>query len=247
MKLPSINNLLTAIVRKLRIFKMKLMNYFSSTEGIFTDIYSKNRWGGDDGSYYSGAGSYDSSIVSPYVELIKQTALEEGFVDTKFVDLGCGDFQVGKQFQKLYSKYIGVDVVEPLIKFNQQQYKDNPNINFMHLDIVEEKLPEGHVCFVRQVLQHLSNKQILNVLPRLKKYKWVFITEHLPDNTENVTPNLDKVCGSDIRLEKNSGIYLTEPPFNLHKGKITKILEVSLNKNNSSQDFGRIVTFLYRP
>jgi SAM-dependent methyltransferase len=226
---------------------MKLTNYLGSTEKIFTDIYSKNKWGGDDGSYYSGSGSYDSSIVNPYVNLIKQKALDDGFFGTRFVDLGCGDFQVGKQFQKIYSKYIGVDVVEPLIKFNQQKYKDDSNIDFVCLDIVKDNLPDGDVCFVRQVLQHLSNKQILNVLPKLKKYKWVFITEHLPENATIITPNLDKVCGPDIRLEKNSGVYLTEPPFYVPTEKINKVLEVSLNKNNSYQDQGRIVTFLYKP
>jgi len=42
-----------------------------------------------------------------------------------------------------------------------------------------EALPEGDICFVRQVLQHLSNDQIAGVLPKLGKFRWCFITEHL--------------------------------------------------------------------
>ena len=50
------------------------------------------------------------------------------------------------------------------------------------------------------------------------KYKYLVITEHLPDlvyKVENFLPNIDKVTGPDTRIDKNSGVILTKPPFNL--------------------------------
>ena len=40
------------------------------------------------------------------------------------------------------------------------------------------------------------------------------LTEHLPNNSF-FKPNIDIVTGPQIRLYKNSGVILTERPFNL--------------------------------
>src|ERR1700693_2560665 len=42
-----------------------------SAEEVFTDIYSKNRWGGSPGSFCSGSGSREASIVSPYIARLR--------------------------------------------------------------------------------------------------------------------------------------------------------------------------------
>ena len=49
----------------------------------------------------------------------------------------------------------------------------------------------------------------------LGKYKYLIITEHLPEEEGYFRPNIDKITGPNIRIQSNSGVILTEPPFNL--------------------------------
>ncbi len=220
-------------------------NRNKTTEEVFTDIYETGKWGSSEDGFCSGLGSVDQKIVSPYISMISQKAVREGFGGLNFVDLGCGDFSVGRQLLPLCSSYIGVDIVKPVIYRNQAKY-GNENTRFVHLNIVDDALPKGDVCFIRQVLQHLSNQQIATVLPKLNIYKWVFITEHYPTNNDSIEPNKDKVQGSDIRVCYNSGVYLSEPPFELPKCTLTKILEVP-GSVGERRDRGVIRTFLYKP
>ena len=226
--------------KRLRIQKQNLNR---SSEEVFTDIYVKNKWGGKKGEFFSGFGSAHKELVSAYVSKIYEEASREGFIGLTFVDLGCGDFRVGKQLLPLCSTYIGVDVVKPLIQNNKAKY-GNSTTHFIYLDIINEKLPDGEVCFIRQVLQHLSNQQIILILQKLKKYQWVFITEHYPMDNNAIKPNMDKVHGADIRLHSNSGVYLTKIPFELPAQSLKEVLEVP---GADGQNPGVIRTFLYKP
>ena len=68
---------------------------------------------------------------------------------------------------------------------------------------------------MRQVLQHVSNRDILNVVPKIaSSYRYLVLTEHLP-GSDDFVPNLDKAVGPGIRLTSGSGIVLTAEPFNL--------------------------------
>ncbi len=225
-------------------------NSKKTTEEVFSVIYEKNIWGGLQGEFCSGAGSASELIVSPYVKMIMEKAVSEGFQNLTFVDLGCGDFQVGKRLKTLCSKYIGVDIVKPLIGRNRDKY-GNDAISFIHLDIVQDKLPDGDVCFIRQVLQHLSNEQIGIVLKKLKKYRFVFITEHQPRYDDTIKVNLDKIHGGDTRVDMNSGVFPESPPFLLPAQELSIVLEIPLfenqNENISQKKYGVIRTYLYTP
>jgi hypothetical protein len=231
---------------RLKRLREQRQNRNKTAEEVFTEIYEKNKWGGSQGEFYSGSGSANEQAVSAYIAMVSKLATSEKFLGLTFVDLGCGDFYVGKQIIPLCSSYIGVDIVKPLIQRNQVAY-GNAQTKFMHLNIVEDELPDGDVCFVRQVLQHLSNQQIVAILQKLKKYRWIFITEHYPTDNNAIIPNVDKVHGGDVRVFDNSGIYLIEPPFELPTQELKEVLEVpgvGLGKGN---DPGVIRTFLYKP
>ena len=140
------------------------------------------------------------------------------------VDLGCGDFVIGSKLRKFCNKYIAVDIFDELINYNKKKYQDL-NVDFRILDITSEKLPAGDVCFVRQVLQHLSNESIVNFVKAIKnKYKYLIITEHFP-SSKNFVANLDKPTGPDVRLYDKSAVILTKPPFNLRVIKDTDVCE----------------------
>ena len=194
---------------------------------IFREIYLKKLWSPESvkfkHKFYSGIGSYLPELVDNYILEIK-TFLLSLPKKPDVVDLGCGDFVIGSKLRKFCNKYIAVDIFDELINYNKKKYQDL-NVDFRILDITSEELPAGDVCFVRQVLQHLSNESIVNFVKAIKnKYKYLIITEHFP-SSKNFVANLDKPTGPDVRLYDKSAVILTKPPFNLRVIKDADICE----------------------
>jgi hypothetical protein len=181
-----------------------------STSDVFEKIYQEGLWGTHaDGDLSSGHGSHDETIVVPYVAAAREFVASLGAVDV--VDLGCGDFNVGSQVRDACARYVACDVAASVIARNREKFADL-DVDFRALNMLEDPLPEGDVVFIRQVLQHLSNGQIAQVLPKLRQYRWAVITEHQPCEGDFV-PNLDIVAGPGIRTQVRSGVVLEQPPF----------------------------------
>ena len=161
--------------------------------------------------FYSGEGSHALEQVVPYVNKVK--AFLQSFNNSLTVcDLGCGDFNIGKQLFPYTKKYIAVDIVEDLIQYNTQQFKAN-HLEFLCLDISKDNLPKADCVILRQVLQHLSNKEIKAILEKLYQYKYIILTEHLPVGIFEA--NKDIISGQGIRLKKKSGVAILKEPFYL--------------------------------
>jgi hypothetical protein len=204
---------------------------------VMNQIYEMNLWGGNQFDFYSGIGSHDAKIIDPYLKVI--IAFLESYNRSLIVcDLGCGDFNIGKHLTKYSKKYIAIDIVENLTKRNKNLYKDH-NLEFYCLDIINDKLPSGDCIILRQVLQHLSNKDIEKVIKKITVYKYIILTEHIP--LGNFVSNKDIISGQGIRLKQNSGVNILEAPFNL-KIKDQKQLEEHILENNN----GRILTTLFK-
>ena len=208
-----------------------------SIREVMNGIYVEKRWGGRNHDFYSGMGSHASKIVVPYVKCISKFL--KTFENKPIVcDLGCGDFNVGKQLVHHASKYIGVDIVEELIKRNQEKFEQE-QLEFRCLNIVDDELPVADCVLLRQILQHLSNSDISKVLEKLGNYKYVLLTEHVPGG--QFIPNLDKRTGQSTRLGKGSGVVLTEPPFLLKPFRQEELLRLNLGSKGS-----QLVTTLYQ-
>ena len=195
---------------------------------IFREIYSKKLWGYSSKEFFSGFGSEEKAVVQPYVQKITdflKAYTKSNPAKPRIVDLGCGDFEIGKHFVEYACEYIGVDVVPELIEYLNKT-KAKGSLRFLCLDMAVDQLPDGDIAFLRQVLQHLSNEQILKILPKLRKYKIVFITEHYPKQNPWIKYNKNMVTGQSIRMVRNSGVYLGKPPFNLPKAALQLVLEV---------------------
>ncbi|MCF7559206.1 class I SAM-dependent methyltransferase [Sabulilitoribacter multivorans] len=207
------------------------------TKNAMTQVYKKKLWGGNAYDFYSGYGSHDSNITTPYIEVVRDflTAFKEPLV---VCDLGCGDFNIGKNLVHYTKKYIAIDIVESLITRNKKMFVAE-NLEFFCLDIVKDELPPADCIILRQVLQHVSNAEILNVVDKLYNFKYIILTEHIPLGT--FAPNKDIISGQGIRLKQNSGVNILEPPFNLKVIDKT-VLNEHILKNNK----GRIVTTLYK-
>ena len=161
------------------------------------------------------------------------------------VDLGCGDFEIGRRLAGACDRYIGVDVVPELIDRNSRLYGTS-HTSFICADISREPLPDAELCLARQVFQHMSNDEIGTVLREARKYRHLIVTEHHP-----VTPvafNKDKIHGFGTRVETGSGVYLDKAPFNVRR--IQLLLEtVPMVPNEDGEptplhDWGLLRTFL---
>lgn len=194
-----------------------------TTQQVFTKIYEEGAWGRPNDSshrFYSGSGSHDQSVAT-YIEAVR-AFLRSFDARPDVVDLGCGDFHVGSCIRSLCASYIACDIVPGLIAFNKEKYRSS-SVDFRVLDLTEDELPKADIVFIRQVLQHLSNDQIQNAIPRIaRSYKYLVLTEHVPIRAD-FRPNLDKPAGPDIRLDIGSGLVLTMPPFDL-KPKDERVL-----------------------
>ncbi len=189
-------------------------NRNKSAEQVFTEIYKKNYWGKtEDAQYFSGTGTHDVN-TEKYIDTLTDFITEHN-VKSVF-EIGCGDFSImEKVLANSAVVYTGADVVADLIVHLQEKHGDKQT-NFNHLDaITSEPFPNADLCVIRQVLQHLSNAQISQILQKTKKFKYVMITEHVPVNPEVL--NGDKSAGGYIRLQniQTSGVFLEAPPFNL--------------------------------
>lgn len=206
------------------------------TKEAMKQIYDMHLWGGKRFDFYSGTGSHDLKIVIPYLEAVT-TFLSSHNNSLVVCDAGCGDFNIGKHLAKQTKTYIAIDIVKKLIVRNKSVFKAD-NLEFHCLDIAKDKLPEGDCIILRQVLQHLSNTEIKDIVKKLASYKYIILTEHIPMG--RYIPNKDIISGQGIRLKQNSGVSLLEPPFNLTIKEVKNINEIVLENDKS-----RILTTLY--
>jgi SAM-dependent methyltransferase len=177
----------------------------------FSTIYRSHAWGSrDDRPFCSGEGSIREEAVGPYCAMI-QAFLEAHHIE-RLVDLGCGDFSVASRLLRPGIHYTGIDVVPDLIRYNQQNFGSSC-VEFRCLNILDDELPSGDLCLVRQVLQHL--------------YRHAIVTEHVYSG-DGLRRNLDKPQGPGTRIPKRSGVFLESSPFNC-SAKI--LLEIPLAQN----------------
>ncbi len=206
------------------------------TKEAMDQVYKMNLWGRNASDFYSGAGSHQPEIVQPYIAVLI-SFLESFKTPLKICDLGCGDFNVGKELVEYTENYIAVDIVSDLIEHNKEKFKEE-NLEFHCLDIAVDDLPKADCAIIRQVLQHLSNTEVKSILKKLTHFKYIILTEHIPQG--DFTPNKEIISGQGIRLKKQSGLNILVPPFNFKVKREKKLLSVILDNSK-----GVIVTTLY--
>jgi hypothetical protein len=117
--------------------------------------------------------------------------------------------------------YVGVDIVSELIAYNQSRF-GSESVSFKCVNIIDDELPNGELCLIRQVLGHLSNKQISRVLTNCTKFSYLLVTEAVYSG-QRMQPNLDIMHGPDDRLHKHSGVFLDRPPYSLQTQYVLEI------------------------
>jgi len=173
------------------------------SQNRFDEIYSNNEW-----ECGSGVGSLDVQTRG-YREYL-QKFMKDNKV-TSVVDMGCGDWQFSRLVDWSNVSYQGFDVVSSVVAENVRNYSDS-NISFSSYSGDPAELPASDLIIIKDVLQHLPNKAVLNVLPQLKRYKYALITNCI--NPKGICDN------TDIELGGFRYIDLHRPPFDLEAQEV---------------------------
>lgn len=169
----------------------------------FSAIYENASWGKNkEGIGCSGSGSSAETTTAYRVylqEFIKTANIKS------VVDIGCGDWEFSRLIDWKDTHYTGYDVVKSVIENNCKMYS-KPTISFVNENFLKADLPAADLLICKDVLQHLSNEEIVAFLPQLKKFKHCLITN---DIQSGIIQNIDTFIGGYRPLD------LTKPPFNL--------------------------------
>ena len=247
--IKSIKNKNISLSDPLFLEEIDKINSNKSNKEIFYEIYETSAWNSLEYNsdnkieYNSGPGSHDINIIGSYIDSII-IFLKSFKKKQTVVDLGCGDFNIGKNFAKFTNQYIACDVAENVIKrhSSQSKFKQLKNLEFKLLDITNDRIPNCNIIIIRQVLQHLSNYSINLFLKNIQKtsFQYLVVTEYIP--SIKFTPNIDQPTGTFSRLARgiNSGVVLTEKPFNLNPIE-TKIINKVVDQHG-----GVLETIIYK-
>lgn len=181
-------------------------------EQLFGWVYENNQWGRspDGARYYSDS---PPELTEPYRHYVS-TFIHDHHIQ-RIVDLGCGDFVLSRGIDIGDAHYTGVDIYDRLIDHNHARFGDDRH-DFVVRDLVDDDLPPGDLCLASMVLYLMSHHDVLAVLPKLKQYRYVLVTDGQPPFTPASRRNIDKPTDKYTpRDHYNAGFYLELPPFSL--------------------------------
>lgn len=181
-------------------------------EALFEWVYENNQWGRSPtgARYYSDS---PSEATGPYRAFLQSFIAEHPEIRT-VVDLACGDYQLSRETEFRDRQYIGADIYHQLIEHNRSLYGDERH-HFLTLDLVEDEPPDGDLCLLSMALYLMSHADVLRVLGKLKRYRYVLATDGQPDLPPNERRNIDRPTGKYTPRDLyGAGFYLELPPFN---------------------------------
>lgn len=133
-----------------------------SLQDKFTYIYENNVFGG----HVSRSGEGSDLVQTMEIRRVLPFLLKEYGVNS-FLDAPCGDWCWMREVELGVKEYIGVDIVEPLIKSNLKNFAA-PGVHFECLNLAEDNLPKVDLIFSRDCLVHLSFDDALRIIRNFK-------------------------------------------------------------------------------
>lgn len=177
------------------------VKFFSPTgvspQQRFTRIFRRNTWGDDDS--LSGTGS--SLTQTESIRRVLPSLIRE--LDCRsLLDIPCGDFFWMKSVG-LDIDYTGGDIVDELISDNQRLYGRDGR-RFVHLDLLQDTLPQVDLILCRDCLVHFSYEHILQALSTIKGSGSKYLL---------TTTFIEREKNEDIPTGGWRPINLQRPPF----------------------------------
>src|SRR5262249_22061531 len=150
-----------------------------------------------------------AEVTACYTSVLRALIRSEGV--TRIVDLGCGNFEVAQRFLSPELNYVGCDIVPNLVAHNTARFATE-RIEFRTLDLVTDPLPNGDLCVIRQVFQHLSNRDIAAVLRKVRQYRLLVVTDEQVVGDKSGS-NADIMPYHGTRRVFRQGLKLEAAPF----------------------------------
>lgn len=132
-----------------------------STEDVFTNIYKRNTWGGEDSVSGPGSDNHQTSVITRELP-----TLFNEFNISSILDIPCGDFHWMKNVNLKGIDYTGADIVKDLMQRNRERY-ERDGVCFHDLNLIDGKLPKVDLVFCRDCLVHLSFADIFLALKNI--------------------------------------------------------------------------------
>jgi len=148
----------------------------------FTRIYEQREWAVSPHDPISGCGS-TLTATKPYRELLEALIAERGIKTV--LDLGCGDWTFSRHVDWGNVDYLGVDVVEPLIRKLSARFAKR-NIAFVCADIRDFTV-RADLIIVKDVLQHWPLWECLRMLTLyFEESSAILVTNTVEDSRHRV-------------------------------------------------------------
>jgi len=194
----------------------------NSLEERFTLIYNDNIWG----SIESISGNGSTLSMTESIRLLLPSLLDKFDIGSIF-DAPCGDFNWMSMIDLKAVKYVGGDIVSPLVIELERKFSSE-TISFIQFDITTMPFPKSDLVLNRDCLFHLSYLDILATLNNfIESESGYFLSTSYVNDGEFVN--------SDIRSGGFRLIDLFEPPFGFPRNfhfQIPEIAEGTLPARN---------------
>jgi hypothetical protein len=129
----------------------------------FTKVYEDNVFGGVESRSGEGSNLVQTEVIRDEIPKL----LAELEVET-LLDAPCGDWNWMRATKLGSIKYVGIDIVAPLIEKNRAQF-GSEFVQFLCADIATDELPKVDLIFSRDCLVHLSFEDAFQVLHNFKR------------------------------------------------------------------------------
>lgn len=148
-------------------------------ERIFTRIYREGVWGRNAaGEGFSGFGSLPEN-ARPWIAFLEEF-LEEHNIQS-VLEIGCGDWTLQQYINWGDVDYTGVDFVEYILNRNEEAFGSD-KIRFIHMDAIEEELPQADLVICKELFQHLSNRDTQQLLKKCRGFNHcLFVDDYASD------------------------------------------------------------------
>lgn len=156
---------------------------------VFTTIYDDKEWGVSRNSNTSGTGDILSNLAFfQFFELfLTKTGIES------LLDFGCGDWSLLKHINFPSNlKYTGIDVVDSVIKSNNNRFSINKNIKFYtvsnnYVELLQNKKFKSEVLLVKNIFENWSLDNISTFIKQvLPNFKYVLFAAFYNPKGQNV-------------------------------------------------------------
>jgi glycosyltransferase involved in cell wall biosynthesis len=219
--LINLRGIVSSASRKMLLRPLKRLQLKPSTEKKFRKIYDNNLFGGTMSKSGPGSDLTQTAVIRKEIpKLLKELNIRV------LMDAPCGDFFWMKETALGVEKYIGIDIVENIIRKNRLWYGESQR-EFLCRDIIHDMLPRADIILCRDCFVHQRFEQARAVIMNFKRSGAIYLlTTTFTERKQNVD-----LEGEDIWRPLN----LELSPFNF-PNPLRIIKENCTEANSGYQD-----------